>query len=142
MAINDLLSKELQVKPLKPGETRTFRRTLVGKIDPQTKEPYVLSDSVKRRKEDRNKTILTTFGMLNRNKGLEYVIEGLPRVLEKHQDFVYIIVGATHPNTLEIEGETYRNSLIKRVNELGVCHHVLQVGYNCAVPDSIGNDCW
>ncbi|MFC1943139.1 glycosyltransferase, partial [Chloroflexota bacterium] len=87
-------------------------------------KPYVLSGSVKKERSLRNKTVLTTFGMLHKNKGLEYVIEGLPRVLDKHQDFVYMIVGATHPNILETEGETYRNSLTERVYELGVSNHV------------------
>lgn len=44
MAINELLSKELKVAPLANGETKTFRRILKGKIDPQTGNPYVLSD--------------------------------------------------------------------------------------------------
>lgn len=44
MAINELLSKELQVPALKPGEKKIFRRLLKGKIDQQTKQPYVLAD--------------------------------------------------------------------------------------------------
>jgi hypothetical protein len=42
--INSLLSKELQVKPLKPGQTKIYRRVLYGTIDSQTDEPIVLSD--------------------------------------------------------------------------------------------------
>jgi len=44
MAINDLLSEELKIQPLKAGETKLFRRMLVGKLDGQTGEPYQLSD--------------------------------------------------------------------------------------------------
>lgn len=44
MAINDIVSKEMQVPALKPGEVKLFRRLLKGQIDPSTKEPYILSD--------------------------------------------------------------------------------------------------
>lgn len=44
MGINDQLSKDLRVPALKPGEKKLFRRLLSGKIDPQTGEPFVLSD--------------------------------------------------------------------------------------------------
>ncbi len=71
-----------------------------------------------------DKTVLSTFGMLNRGKGLEYVIEALPAVVERYKDFVYIIFGATHPNILKIEGETYRNSVIERIYNLGLTDHV------------------
>src|SRR4030042_1828760 len=37
----------------------------------------------------------------------------------------FIIAGVTHPVVLEQEGESYRNSLIKRVYELGLNNHVL-----------------
>lgn len=42
--INSLLSERLQVKELGPGEVKVFRRNLMGKIDPKTNEPYILSD--------------------------------------------------------------------------------------------------
>ncbi len=86
--------------------------------------PYTSSETEKRKHGFYNKTVLTTFGMLNRGKGLEYVIEGLPAVLNKYKDFVYIIVGATHPSILRVEGEAYRNSLIRRIYELGLSEHV------------------
>jgi hypothetical protein len=71
-----------------------------------------------------DKTVLSTFGMLNRGKGLEYVIEALPAVVDRYKDFVYIIFGATHPNILKTEGETYRNSLIEKIYNLGLADHV------------------
>jgi len=70
------------------------------------------------------KTVLSTFGMLNRGKGLEYVIEALPAVVERYKDLVYLIFGATHPNILKTEGETYRNSLIEKIYGLGLADHV------------------
>ncbi len=67
---------------------------------------------------------LLTFGFLSRGKGLEYVIEALPEVVKAYPDFIYIILGVTHPNVLKEEGESYRNSLIQKVRELKLASHV------------------
>src|SRR4029077_3493467 len=36
----------------------------------------------------------------------------------------YVIVGATHPDALRIEGERYRQTLVDRVTELQLADHV------------------
>lgn len=69
-------------------------------------------------------TTLTTFGLLSRNKGIEYVLRALPAVVERHPNVLYLIVGATHPNVLKREGEKYRKSLIAETNKLGLQRHV------------------
>jgi len=86
--------------------------------------PYTTSKQAKRTLGFGNKTVLSTFGLLGRGKGLEYVIEALPEVAKRFPDFVYVIFGATHPSILKEEGETYRNSLIQRVYDLGLSDHV------------------
>ena len=58
-----------------------------------------------------NKKSLLTFGLLSRDKGIETVIQTLPRVVEKHPEIVYIIMGKTHPNVVRSSGEEYRNYL-------------------------------
>jgi glycosyltransferase involved in cell wall biosynthesis len=75
------------------------------------------------RVEGRN--VLLTFGLLNRSKGIEYVIEALPSIVEKHPRTTYIILGATHPGIVRTEGEAYRLSLQRRVRELGLEENVL-----------------
>ena len=57
------------------------------------------------------KTVLLTFGLLSPNKGIEYVLNALPHILESFPDVVYIVLGATHPNELREHGEAYRLSL-------------------------------
>ncbi|UCD39378.1 MAG: glycosyltransferase family 4 protein [Fidelibacterota bacterium] len=71
------------------------------------------------------KYVLLTFGLLSANKGIEYVIQALPAVLEKHPNVVYILLGATHPNVLRWEGEKYRESLIQLAEDLGVTEQVI-----------------
>ena len=55
--------------------------------------------------------VLLTFGLLSPNKGIEYVLNALPRILAEFPDVVYIVLGATHPNELREQGETYRLGL-------------------------------
>ncbi len=55
--------------------------------------------------------VLLTFGLLSPNKGIEYVLNALPDILEQFPDVVYIVLGATHPNELREHGEAYRLSL-------------------------------
>ena len=57
------------------------------------------------------KTVLLTFGLLSPNKGIENVIDALPEILKQHPNVVYIVLGATHPNIMAHEGESYRLKL-------------------------------
>lgn len=68
--------------------------------------------------------VIMTFGLLSPNKGLETVIRGLPSILERHSNAVYLIAGATHPNLLANENEAYRESLIELARSLGVAGHL------------------
>ena len=57
------------------------------------------------------RVVLLTFGLLSPNKGIEYVLNALPAILEQFPDVVYIVLGATHPNELREHGEAYRLGL-------------------------------
>jgi glycosyltransferase involved in cell wall biosynthesis len=78
------------------------------------------------------KTVLLTLGLLSPNKGIEYVIEALPAILKKYPNVVYIVLGATHPNLLSREGETYRLKLERLAEDRGVTGNV--IFYNRFVP--------
>jgi glycosyltransferase involved in cell wall biosynthesis len=65
-------------------------------------------------------TVLCTFGLLSRNKGIEDAIRALPAVLEQHPDVLYLIMGETHPQVRQYEGESYRAELVALARELGV----------------------
>src|SRR3984957_1802443 len=71
------------------------------------------------------KTVLLTFGLLSPNKGIEHVIEALPSILQLHPNVVYIILGATHPNVIAREGESYRLRLERLAEDRGVASHVI-----------------
>ncbi len=64
--------------------------------------------------------VLTTFGLVGRGKGLEYVVGALPEILREHPDACYVIVGQTHPGVKRAEKESYREELVRLAAELGV----------------------
>ena len=55
--------------------------------------------------------VLLTFGLLSPNKGIEHVLNALPAILAEFPEVVYVVVGATHPNELREQGESYRLGL-------------------------------
>ncbi len=69
--------------------------------------------------------MIFTFGLLAPDKGIEYVIEAMPGILERFPDTVYVVLGATHPNIKAHHGESYRKTLEDRAQELGVGDNVV-----------------
>lgn len=65
-----------------------------------------------------NKKLLLTFGFISRNKGIELAIKAMPKVVEKHPDVLYMVLGKTHPNVLRYAGDEYRVYLTRLIKEL------------------------
>jgi glycosyltransferase involved in cell wall biosynthesis len=72
----------------------------------------------------KGRIVLSTFGLLSRGKGIEYVIKALPKVVVKYPEILYLIIGETHPEVRKFEGERYRKELIKLVDDLELYEHV------------------
>jgi glycosyltransferase involved in cell wall biosynthesis len=70
------------------------------------------------------RTILT-FGLLNKNKGIEVMLKALPTIVKADPSVLYIILGATHPEVLRQEGQSYKSNLDKIVKELGLQRNVV-----------------
>ncbi len=68
--------------------------------------------------EDRS--VISTFGLVDPRKGLEYVVEALPAIVARHPRALYLVIGQTHPELLKRQGEAYRNSLIETARRVGV----------------------
>ena len=45
------------------------------------------------------RTVLLTFGLLGPGKAIEHVIEALPQIVRAHPNVIYLVLGATHPQS-------------------------------------------
>lgn len=82
--------------------------------------PFVDPNFYKDRFGVEGKLVLLTFGLLSKNKGIEYAIEAMRDIRARYPNVVYIILGATHPHVRRVEGESYRLSLQRLARARGV----------------------
>ena len=68
--------------------------------------------------------VILSFGLLGPDKGYELMIDALPAVVAAHPEARYVIVGATHPDLVLRDGETYRDALVAQVKRLKLTNHV------------------
>ena len=86
--------------------------------------PFPSKSRAKKKLNLSGRTILSTFGMLNCDKGIEYAIAALPEIVKEFPNVLYLIIGATHPNIMRQEGETYRNKLKRTIIKNGLKDYV------------------
>ncbi|RFM29565.1 glycosyltransferase [Deminuibacter soli] len=80
----------------------------------ELKEKYHLSANL----------ILTTFGLLSPNKGIETGIQAMTEIVRQFPNARYLVLGNTHPNLLASEGEAYRKQLQRSIQAAGLTKHV------------------
>ena len=71
-----------------------------------------------------DKAVALTFGLLSPGKGIEHVLQAIPEIVAHFPDFIYLVLGATHPSLIREQGERYRISLERMAKELGITKHV------------------
>lgn len=72
-----------------------------------------------------SRLILTTFGLLHRDKNIELVLNALRTAVQDAPEILYVVIGQTHPAIQMHEGDAYLNGLKQNVNEFGLKNHVL-----------------
>ncbi|RKS95777.1 glycosyltransferase involved in cell wall biosynthesis [Flavobacterium limicola] len=75
----------------------------------------------------KDKVVLSTFGLISENKGIETVLHALPEIVARHPEVIYLVIGKTHPEVIKREGEKYRNLLTATVKKLGLENNVIFV---------------
>lgn len=97
--------------------------------------PFGRDESHKARLGFSGRRLICTFGLINRGKGLEHMIRGMPAVVAACPEAVYLIVGATHPQVKLHEGEAYREELAELASALGMQANVHFVNQYLELPD-------
>jgi glycosyltransferase involved in cell wall biosynthesis len=82
-------------------------------------------DVLKTKYDFSDKIIMSTFGLISENKGIETVLHALPEIVKKYPEVLYLVIGKTHPEIIDREGEKYRDSLITIVQELHLENNVI-----------------
>ena len=72
----------------------------------------------------KDKQVISSFGLLSPDKGIEYGIEAIAKVAADFADVVYLVLGKTHPAVKQKSGESYRQSLVNLAENLGVRDNV------------------
>ena len=67
-----------------------------------------------------DRPVISTFGLINRGKGIEYAIRAMPAIVRRYPDALYLVLGETHPGVRNYEGESYRKELLQLVSDLGM----------------------
>jgi CBS domain-containing protein len=86
--------------------------------------PFISSSSIKQGLGLEDRTVLSTFGLISRGKGIEYAIKALPEIVKFHPKAFYLVIGETHPEVRKHEGESYRQSLFDTVRDLSLDNNV------------------
>ncbi|PKQ66667.1 glycosyl transferase [Labilibaculum manganireducens] len=71
------------------------------------------------------KKILLTFGFLSRNKGIEVAIKALPKLVKKHPNIIYLVLGKIHPGVMRSSGDEYLVYLRQLIKDLMLEDHVI-----------------
>lgn len=86
---------------------------------------FVDQESVKPELGLKDKKVIATFGLLNSNKGIDYVIEAMPKIIARHPNTVYQILGRPHPTN--VSAQKFYQKIQDRVRELKLENNVIFV---------------
>lgn len=79
--------------------------------------------------------VLTTFGLLSSGKGIETTIKALPHIVKSNPEILFLVIGKTHPDVLNEEGEKYRNRLEAMIISNKLTQHVKFINRYLPLPD-------
>ena len=88
------------------------------------KIPFREEEKAKRELGLQGKKVLSTFGLMDRRKGIHYAIRAMPRIIEQNPEALYLVIGETHPVVRKHQGESYRNYLKNLVKKLKLKDYV------------------
>ena len=99
---------------------------------------YNSENTYKKKKKLEGRLVLGNINLLSENKGIDYSIEAVAQIAKKYPEVMYLVIGQTHPNVLKAEGEKYRESLKKKIKELGIKKNVKFVNKYLTLDELVG----
>ncbi|KIA86376.1 glycosyltransferase [Flavobacterium sp. AED] len=110
-----ILTRDYELPKMKTIVIPHGNHTVLWEQKEELKNKYDFSDKI----------VMSTFGLINKNKGIETVLRALPEIVKKNPEVIYLVIGKTHPEIICCEGEKYRDSLIDIVHELHLGNNVI-----------------
>jgi len=88
--------------------------------------PKLEAETWKRKIKLSKYTIMSSINLISPSKGLEFAIQAVPGIVKKIPNFLYLIIGETHPVYLKKNNgnDVYRKKLKKLVKDLSIGKHV------------------
>ncbi len=77
--------------------------------------PHLSEKFLKKKYKLEGRKVLTTFGLLSSGKSIETTMEALPAIVKTNPEVMFLVIGKTHPEVVEEEGEKYREMLQQKV---------------------------
>lgn len=73
-----------------------------------------------------DQVVATSINLLSALKGIENVVRAIPDIITRVPNFLYLIIGETHPMVLAYDGgkDVYREKLYQMIGDLGISKHV------------------
>ncbi|MEO7978508.1 glycosyltransferase [Flavobacterium sp.] len=85
---------------------------------------YEKPEQSKEKFDFQDRMVLSTFGLLGEGKSIETGLQALPKIIEKHPNVLYLVIGRTHPNLIKNGVDTYRDKLEGIVKDLNLENNV------------------
>ena len=83
----------------------------------------------------KDRSVLTTFGLLGSGKSIETTLEALPAIIKAKPDVMFLVIGKTHPEVVKNEGEKYREMLEQKVKEYSLQDNVRFINSYLPLPE-------
>nr|WP_315247572.1 glycosyltransferase [uncultured Flavobacterium sp.] len=81
---------------------------------------YEKPEQAKAKFDLQDRMVLSTFGLLGEGKSIETGLHALPKIIKKHPNVLYLVIGRTHPNLIEESVDAYRDKLEGIVKDLNL----------------------
>jgi glycosyltransferase involved in cell wall biosynthesis len=113
--------------------TDTARRRLLAGYEVTAEKIHVIAHGAAERfGAERNRSatvpgsrpIVLTWGLLGPGKGIEWGIEAISMLQDRHPAPRYVVAGQTHPKVLQRDGESYREGLERQIRALSLTDSV------------------